>query len=245
VSHAEREQVIDALKAAFVRGMLAKDKFDLRVSQAFGSRTYAELAAVTADLTAGPTAGQPPRPARAQGGQQVLRPGRVMAAATAFYAGVQAFVFLSPWPAGTENDPARAKIALFLVSNPIYLLVLLICVVCLIAGRRERRSSGRPPRRPAPGVGGRYPGTRSQPARAESFRRPVAVTSTRPELSGAILPGRRGGLMVTAAVAPSRVASRDGWQSPCDEPRITRPETRSTSLMTGPIDLPPVAAGRR
>ncbi len=142
VSHAEREQVIDALKAAFVRGILAKDEFDLRVSQAFGSRTYAELAAVTAGLTAGPTAAQPRRSARAQGGQPVLRPGRVMAAATAFYAGVQAFVFLSPWPAGTENDPARAKIALFLVSNPMYLLVLLICVVCLIAGRRERRPAG-------------------------------------------------------------------------------------------------------
>jgi Domain of unknown function (DUF1707) len=160
VSDAEREQVIDALKAAFVRGMLAKDEFDLRVSQAFASRTYAELAAVTAGLPAGPTAAQPRRPARAQGGQPVLRPGRVMAAATALYAGVQAFVFLSPWPAGTENDPARAKIALFLLSNPMYLLVLLICVVCLIAGRRERRSSGRPPQRPAPGAGGqvsRYP----------------------------------------------------------------------------------------
>ncbi len=35
VSHAEREQVIDAVKAAFVRGTLAKDEFDLRVSQAF------------------------------------------------------------------------------------------------------------------------------------------------------------------------------------------------------------------
>ena len=160
VSHADREQVIDALKAAFVRGMLAKDEFDLRVSQAFASRTYAELAVVTADIPAEPAAAQPPRPARAQGGQPVLRPGQVMAAATALYAGVQAFVFLSPWPAGTENDPARAKIALFLLSNPVYLLVLLVCVVCLIAGWRERRSSGRPPRRPAPGAGGpasRYP----------------------------------------------------------------------------------------
>jgi Domain of unknown function (DUF1707) len=163
VSHAEREQVIDTLKAAFVRGMLAKDEFDLRVSQAFASRTYAELAAVTADLPAGPAAAQPPGPAQARGGQPVLRPGRVMAAATALYAGVEAFVFLSPWPAGTQNDPATAKIALFLLSNPIYLLVLLICVVCLIAGRRERRSGGRPPRRPAPGAGGqvgqvsRYP----------------------------------------------------------------------------------------
>src|SRR2546430_15523236 len=35
VSDAEREQVIGPVKAAFVRGMLAKDEFDLRVSQAF------------------------------------------------------------------------------------------------------------------------------------------------------------------------------------------------------------------
>jgi hypothetical protein len=36
--------------------MLGKDEFDLRVSQAFASRTYAELAAVIADLPAEPTA---------------------------------------------------------------------------------------------------------------------------------------------------------------------------------------------
>ena len=156
VSHAEREQVIDTLKAAFVRGMLAKDEFDLRVSQAFASRTYAELAAVTAGLPAGPALAQPHRPARGQGGQPVPRPGRVMVAATALYAGVQAFVFLSPWPAGTQNDPSRAKIALFVLSNPMYLAVLLICLVFLIAGWRERRSSGRPPRPPrrAHGHGG-------------------------------------------------------------------------------------------
>jgi len=151
MSDAEREQVIGTVKAAFVRGMLAKDEFDLRVSQAFASRTYAELAAVTADLPAEPPAAQPPGPARAQGGQPALRPGPVTGAATALYAGVQAFVFLSPWPAGNANDPARAKIALFLFSNPIYLAVLLVCVVILIVGRRERRSGGRP----APGAGGR------------------------------------------------------------------------------------------
>lgn len=44
---------------------------------------------------------------------------------------------------------------LFLSSNPIYLFVLFICVVGLMAGRRKGRSSGRPPRRPAPGEGGR------------------------------------------------------------------------------------------
>ena len=54
-SHADREQVIGTLKAAFVQGLLEKDEFDLRVGQAFASRTYAELAAVVADIPAGLT----------------------------------------------------------------------------------------------------------------------------------------------------------------------------------------------
>ena len=52
-SHADREQAIDMLKAAFVQGRLAKDEFDARVGQVFASRTYAELAAVTDDIPAG------------------------------------------------------------------------------------------------------------------------------------------------------------------------------------------------
>lgn len=66
-SHADREQVIDTLKAAFVQGLLTKDELDARVGQAFASRTYAELAAVTTDIPAGPAPAQPLRkPARAQ-----------------------------------------------------------------------------------------------------------------------------------------------------------------------------------
>ena len=53
-SHADREQVIGILKTAFVQGLLNKDEFDLRVGQAFGSRTYADLAAVTADIPGRP-----------------------------------------------------------------------------------------------------------------------------------------------------------------------------------------------
>jgi len=53
-SHADREQVIELLKAAFVQGPLAKDEFDLRVGQALASRTVAELAALTAGIPAGP-----------------------------------------------------------------------------------------------------------------------------------------------------------------------------------------------
>jgi hypothetical protein len=49
-SRADREQVVDTLKAAFVQGMLTKDEFDLRVSQTFASRTHADLAAVTSDI---------------------------------------------------------------------------------------------------------------------------------------------------------------------------------------------------
>jgi len=96
-SHADRDQVIGTLKAAFVQGMLAKDEFDLRVDQALASRTYAELAALTTDIPAGLITAKPPTPARAQGEQPVLRPGHVLTAATAVYAGVWAYeLFLSP-----------------------------------------------------------------------------------------------------------------------------------------------------
>jgi hypothetical protein len=65
-SHADREQVIDTLKATFVQGRLTKDEFDARIGQTFASRTYAELAAATADIPAGLASAQPLRkPARA------------------------------------------------------------------------------------------------------------------------------------------------------------------------------------
>ena len=49
-SHADREQVIEVLKAAFVQGRLDRDEFDLRVGGALVLRTYADLAALTADI---------------------------------------------------------------------------------------------------------------------------------------------------------------------------------------------------
>jgi hypothetical protein len=51
-SRADREQAIDALKAAFVQGRLTKDEFDARVGLTFTVRTCTELAAVTADIPA-------------------------------------------------------------------------------------------------------------------------------------------------------------------------------------------------
>ena len=63
-SHADREQVIEVLKAAFVQGRLAKDEFDLRVGQVLASRTYADLNALTAGIPAGLTRTQSSDPAR-------------------------------------------------------------------------------------------------------------------------------------------------------------------------------------
>jgi hypothetical protein len=60
-SHADRERVVGILKAAFVQGRFTKDEFDLRVSQAFAARTYAELAALTVDLPPCPPAAGPVR----------------------------------------------------------------------------------------------------------------------------------------------------------------------------------------
>ena len=101
--HADREQVIEALKDAFVHGRLTKDELDLRVSQALASRTYTELAALTADIPAGLTTAIPPARAWAQGAQPVLRPGPVIKAATALYAGV--WVYAIFFPKGANHHP--------------------------------------------------------------------------------------------------------------------------------------------
>jgi Domain of unknown function (DUF1707) len=122
-SHADREQVIGILKAAFVQGMLDRDEFDQRVSQTFAVRTHAELATVTVDLPAGLAAAQPPTPAKAPGEARVLRPGKVIAVATALYAGVWPFTFLVPWPTNSEGDPPKAIIMLFFSTTLIYLCV--------------------------------------------------------------------------------------------------------------------------
>jgi DUF1707 SHOCT-like domain len=51
-AHADREQAITVLKAAYAQGRLTKDELEARAGQAFASRTYAELAALTADIPA-------------------------------------------------------------------------------------------------------------------------------------------------------------------------------------------------
>jgi Domain of unknown function (DUF1707) len=146
-SHADREQVISVLKAAFVQGVVDKDEFDLRVGEAFASRTCAELAAVTVGIPAGLAVAKPPTPAWAQGEQPVMRPLLGVVAATVVYAGMPVYAALSPAPGSPH-----VKGLPVLVGFCVYLIVLALRVGKIVA---LERSGGQPPRRPAAGAGGR------------------------------------------------------------------------------------------
>jgi hypothetical protein len=137
------------LKAAFVQGMLAKDDLDMRVGQTLASRTYADLAAVTADLPAGLARTQPVRkPARAKA--------RLMASVAVILC--PAGIFAS---AGVVHAVVTGNERLLIAVMPVFLSF----VVWMVAGAviwRDKRSGGQSPRRPAPGAGGQ--GSRRLPS---------------------------------------------------------------------------------
>ena len=58
-SDADREHVIGVLREAYAEGRLTAEEHSARVGQAYAARTYAELAAVSADLPAGASARRP------------------------------------------------------------------------------------------------------------------------------------------------------------------------------------------
>jgi len=139
-SHADREQVVEVLKAAFVQGRLAQDELDARVGQAFAARTYGELAAVTADLPPGLITTQlPGRPVRARtrppvskvtAGAALVIPAPAMVAA--------AFI--------TGSDPLGKVAALCVL---VYFMAWIVAGMQLIANWHDRRSRGQLPPRPA------------------------------------------------------------------------------------------------
>jgi Domain of unknown function (DUF1707) len=151
-SHADREHVIDTLKAAFVQGRLTKDEFDQRVGQAFDSKTYAELAALSADLPAGPTRPMS-QPRRAQGwslgDEKVLK-----------WAIASALSPLAPLAAAflTGNQVFAAMSVMLLILDLVLGLPFLLIVVGtrVEERRQERRSPGSQGQPPGPG--GRPPG---------------------------------------------------------------------------------------
>jgi hypothetical protein len=154
-SHADREQVIDVLKAAFVQGRLAKDEFDLRVGQTLASRTCAELAALTADIPAGLTA------ARSRGRPRTAV--RTLACVTA--GAVSLFTLPFAVEVLTDGRPPAAQTVIFLVVMVIAFCLPLAAV--LLQARLAKRY--RPPARPAP--------TRPAPTRPA----PTRPALTRPD----------------------------------------------------------------
>jgi hypothetical protein len=130
VSHRDREQVIGVIKAAFVQGRLAKDEFDLRVGQAFASRTWTELDALTADLPSELTATREPQPARAQGEPRIPRPGVVLTVATVIYAAMWPVAFLLP--KNSEGEPPGG-LALVVLPSLCYLFLLLAAGTPILA----------------------------------------------------------------------------------------------------------------
>ncbi len=136
-SHADREQVVDRLKAAFVEGRLTMDELDARAGQAFAARTYADLAALTADLPAWST-GDRPRPGRHQA-RPPLSPRAVrlrLATCASILPVVLAVVILS----GNDNVASTILPPFVLV----YLMALVIAVSHLVGSRLERRRSAGP-----------------------------------------------------------------------------------------------------
>jgi len=131
-SHADREQVIRTLKAAFVQGRLTEDELGERVGQVYTSRTYAELAEVTADIPAERTEARSPRdPWRATKiawriEYAILLPGIV------------SLILL--------KGPNTTEATVIILPTVVYLLFWIVGVSVMISSRSDKRSDGqRPP----------------------------------------------------------------------------------------------------
>ncbi len=125
--------MIDVLKAAFVQGRLTKDEMDARVGQTFASRTYGELAVLTADLPPGLiTAPRPPTAARTRNRPPVSK---VSAAA----------VLIIPSPAVVAaafitGSDQLGKVSLLFVL--VYFMGWIVAGAQVIANWHDKRSRG-------------------------------------------------------------------------------------------------------
>jgi hypothetical protein len=130
-SHADREQVVSALKTAFVQGRLAKEELDTRVGQALAARTHAELAMITDDIPAGLAAPVVAGPARPVLG---VRSGVCVTALAAMLAAVL-------WSAALSAGSAAAGAAALAVSG-IVIFALFVTGYQVRESRHPGRSAG-------------------------------------------------------------------------------------------------------
>jgi hypothetical protein len=107
-SHADRERVIDTVKAAFARGQLTAGELDARVGQALTARTYAELAAVTLSIPARSDLARPAKPVPARPRNRLVNRGACVIAATTLAAGV--------WVGIVAGAAAAVIVAMFMLN---------------------------------------------------------------------------------------------------------------------------------
>jgi len=159
-SHADRDQVIDTLKTAFVQGRLTADELEARVDQVHASRTYAELADVTADIpgadiSAGLAAAAPARPPAPVRHRRPL----VRAAAGSGGCAVVAFAALrifdvietQPWTGPGPAPNHSLLLVLLVVAVAAVVVALFILGYGVGTSIEMRRSRRRLPLRPGPG----------------------------------------------------------------------------------------------
>ena len=156
-SHADREHVIDVLKGAFVAGRLTKDELEARVGHTLAARTFADLAALTADIPAGPRV------------RTAVKFGVCLAVGPAVLVGAYF----------TKSDSLAKELFTFVI---IYYMILMVTGVMVLDSWHQKRYRGQPPPRPvrrdhAPGSGpdGRRDDglTRSEPRGKARARRPL------------------------------------------------------------------------
>ena len=143
-SHADRERVIGTLKAAYVEGRLTEDELGARVGQVYASRTYAELAKVTAAVTAD----IPAAPARAGSTRDPWRATKIAwrIEYAIFLPGIVAVLLL---PGGPHTSVATVVILITVV----YLIFWILGVSLMIGSRPAKRPGRQLPPPSAPGIG--------------------------------------------------------------------------------------------
>jgi Domain of unknown function (DUF1707) len=125
-SHADREQVIGTLKAAFVQGRLTEDELGARAGQAYLSRTYAELAEVTADI--------PAKPAGARSSRDPWRATK-MAWRIVYATIAPGLISLILIPGGPRTTTAEVVI----MATVVYLAFWALGVFVMVSSRRAKR----------------------------------------------------------------------------------------------------------
>jgi hypothetical protein len=124
--------VIGTLKAAFVQGRLTGEELGERAGQVYASRTYAELAEVTADIPAERTEARSPRdPWRATKIAWRIEYAMLLP-------GIVSLLLL--------KGPHVTEASVIIVPTVVYLFFWSLGLCLMIASRPAERPAGQPPR---------------------------------------------------------------------------------------------------